>query len=133
MTDPSHGRAVTTSAVGGGEDVSRLADAVAAAVLACPGVSRLSGGRYGQVATYLPRRRVTGVQVDQSRIQVHVVGRYGLTVDDIAAQVRASVRLFAGDRPVDVAIDDLDVAGGPPDAGPPALTASSTAAGRTVT
>ena len=37
-----------------------LAEAVAAAVLAHPGVAPLSGGPFGTIASYLPGRRVVG-------------------------------------------------------------------------
>src|SRR5580693_1246789 len=57
-------------------------DAVAAAVTGCEGVATLDGGPFGEVASYLPGRRVTGV----------VVGDGPLT----------------GHRPVDVVIADID-------------------------
>lgn len=97
------------------------ADAVAAAVVACPNVARLSGGALGEVATYLPGRRVLGVRVDDDAVQVHIVGRYGPTVDEIAAEVRAAVRAVLGARPVAVGVDDLDVSGAgvPAAASPP--------------
>ncbi|MFD4183444.1 hypothetical protein ACFWPB_20405, partial [Rhodococcus sp. NPDC058514] len=37
------------------------ADLIADAVLAVPGVAGLHGGMFGEVATYLPGRRVLGV------------------------------------------------------------------------
>ena len=84
-------------------------DAVARAVLACPGVAALSAGRAGEVATYLPGRRVAGVRVGDGTVSVHVVGRYGPTCADIAAQVRQAVRAVLGDVPVEVVIDDLEL------------------------
>ncbi|WP_380166347.1 hypothetical protein [Jannaschia sp. R86511] len=49
----------------GGEDprAEHLADVLAAAVLATPGVVGLHGGRFGEIGTYLPGRRVVGVRV----------------------------------------------------------------------
>jgi hypothetical protein len=47
-------------------------DAVAAAVLACPGVAALDGGQYGEVASYLPGRKVAGVMVSDGRVKVQV-------------------------------------------------------------
>lgn len=89
-----------------------LADAVAAAVLRCPDVVALSGGRIGEVATYLPGRRVAGVRVGaDGALTVHVVGRYGPTVGQIAAQVRAAVVAAVGPVTVDVGVDDLVVDG----------------------
>ena len=87
-------------------------DAIATAVLACPEVAGLSGGLVGEVATYLPGRRVTGVRMAPPGVEVSVVGRYGPTVAEIAAAVRDAVRRVAGSRPVDVVIADL----APPDA-----------------
>jgi len=84
-------------------------DAIATAVLACPEVAGLSGGLVGEVATYLPGRRVTGVRVATSGVEVSVVGRYGLTVAEIAAAVRDAVGRVAGSGPVDVVIADLAV------------------------
>lgn len=85
------------------------ADRLAAAALACPAVARLSAGRVGEVATYLPGRRVPGVRVGDGRVAVHVVGRYGPACAQIADQVRRAVRAVAGDLPVDVVIDDLEL------------------------
>ncbi len=83
-------------------------DAIAAAAQACPHVVRLGGGALGEVATYLPGRRVTGVRVTDRVVEIHVVGRYGPTVDEIAGQVRDAVRAAAGPVIVDVVIDDLE-------------------------
>ena len=85
-----------------------LADAVSAAVLGCPDVVALSSGRLGEVATYLPGRRIAGVRVgDDGAVTVHVVARYGPTVQEIAKQVRAAVAGVAGPGPVTVGVDDL--------------------------
>lgn len=86
------------------------ADAVAEAVLRCPDVVALSGGRVGEVATYLPGRRIAGVRVAaDGALTVHVVGRYGPTVDQLAAQVRAAVLAAVGPAAVHVGVDDLVV------------------------
>lgn len=97
ITDPAApARVVTVSA-----------DAIAAAVLACPLVVALSGGRAGEIASYLPGRRVTGVRIGDGAVTVHVVAAYGPTCEQIATQVRQAVQaIVAG--PVVVGIDDLD-------------------------
>lgn len=102
-----------------------LAEPIAAAVLACPLVTRLTGHLAGEVATYLPGRRVLGVRVRPDGIAVQVAGRYGVPVGQIAADVRAAVRAVLADPssvpspaeghvpvdvPIDVVIDDLDMA-----------------------
>ena len=77
-----------------------------------PGVSRLSGGHLGGVGTYLPGRRVTGVvlreeDMREEDMEVHVMGRYGIPVGNIAAEVRQAAEPFAGGRPVHVIIEGL--------------------------
>lgn len=84
-------------------------DAVAAAVLACPLVVSLSGGRAGEVASYLPGRRVTGVRIGDGTVTVHVVAAYGPTCEQVATQVRQAVHRVVGGLPVVVGIDDLDL------------------------
>lgn len=122
--------AVTTAGSGPGEQDGpwvgggSRAESIAAAVLACPSVTRLTGGVAGEVATYLPGRRVVGVRLRPDRITVHVAGRYGVPVGRIAADVRAAVRAvladpssvpspaeghIAADVPIDVVVDDLDM------------------------
>jgi hypothetical protein len=97
-------------------------DAVAAAVRSCPSVADLSSGAFGQVATYLPGRRVPGVRLDpevDGRIDVHVVGVYGIPISVLAAEVRAAVASVLPGRPVDVRVEDLTAAGDMPVAPPP--------------
>jgi hypothetical protein len=93
--------------------VAELADAdpdlIAAAVLAVPHVAGLSGGRLGEIATYLPGRRVEGVRIRPGQIEVHVVARYGPTMSEVGAAVHAAVVGAAGPGEVVVGIDDLDV------------------------
>jgi hypothetical protein len=86
---------------------ARDADEIAAAVSTAPGVAALSGGRLGGVGTYLPGRRVTGVVVRDHDLEVHVVGRYGVPVAQIADGVRRAVEPYAADRMVHVIIEDL--------------------------
>jgi hypothetical protein len=87
------------------------ADHIAAAVVACPGVVRLTGGGPAPVATYLPGRRVDGVRADPSRVQVAVVARLGVPVTQVAAQIRTVVMGLAAGRPIDVHVADVDVGG----------------------
>ena len=75
-------------------------DAVAEAVQSCPAIARLSGGLAGEVATYLPGRRVTGVRIRTGEVQINVVGLYEHSVDEMAEQVRTAVRPLVGDRPI---------------------------------
>ena len=96
--EPRHARSVTTvspgvdmfgDAVVDGVDV----DGVAAAVRACPGVEALRGGGPGEVATYLPGRRIVGVQVTPAGLVVAVRGRWGVPAAALAPGRRVEVRL----------------------------------------
>jgi hypothetical protein len=86
---------------------AKEADAIAAAVTAAPEVAALSGGRLGGVGTYLPGRRVTGVVIRDGELELHVIGRFGVPVTEIAAAVRRAVEPYADDRTVHVIIEDL--------------------------
>ncbi|NAZ75284.1 hypothetical protein GTQ99_07580 [Kineococcus sp. T13] len=74
-------------------DPALLADDLARAALAVPGVARLHGGALGEVGTYLPGRRVAGVRLTgdlageagDALVELHVV----VTAD---APVRASAQ-----------------------------------------
>ena len=87
--------------------VGTSAEQIATAVSAVPTVAALSGGRLGGVGTYLPGRRVTGVVLREDDLEVHVVGRYGVPVAQIAAEVRQAAEPYVGDRMVHVIIEDL--------------------------
>ena len=87
------------------------ADAVAAAALATPGVAALHGGPGLEFAAYLPGRSVAGVRLPGDRVEVHVTAFYGTVLPKLAEEVRAAVSPAAGGLPVEVHIDDLDVAG----------------------
>ena len=95
-------------------------DAVAAAVRACPGVSDLHGGRYGEVTTYLPGRVVRGVVVGGGRVRVQVRSGWGTEAPQLAAVITAALAPLTGNRPVDVAIADIDDPPFTPDWGRPA-------------
>lgn len=89
-----------------GPAATEPADRVAAAVLAVPGVARLHSGMFGEVATYLPGRRVQGVQIRRDSAQVHVVCDWGADIPATADAVRSVVQLIVG-TPVDVTVQDL--------------------------
>jgi len=92
-------------------------DAVVLAVLACPAVAGLHPGGLGiRAATYLPHRRVPGVEIRPGEIVLHVVARLGPTAAEVADQVRAAVRPLAPDRRVDVVLADVLLPGEAPPA-----------------
>ncbi|WP_328309709.1 hypothetical protein [Actinomycetospora sp. NBC_00405] len=87
-------------------DVDALAEPVAAAVLACPSVAGLSGGPFGTVGTYLPGRRVTGVQITDTEVTIRIVARLA-PLRRIEAEVRAAVAPLVSGLPVHLGVDDL--------------------------
>jgi len=86
--------------------VIETADEVAALVLAVPGVTQLHPGRFGEVATYLPGRRVTGVKLTDDRVEVHVVVTYNAPIRALAQQIHAAVAAVVT-VPVQVFVEDL--------------------------
>lgn len=99
-------------------------EAVAAAAQGCPVVAGLTGGRYGEIATYRPGRRIVGVREAEGAVEVHVVARWGTPLPELADQVRAAVSPHAGGLPVAVFVDDIELPG---DASPAELTEASVA------
>ncbi|WP_072690593.1 hypothetical protein [Rhodococcus marinonascens] len=95
-----------TGAPSPGTDGEDLSERIVAAVLATPGVAAMHGGAFGEVATYLPGRRVTGVTVGPASCAVHLAARYPANVVETAERVRAAVEPLVS-VPVDVTIEDL--------------------------
>lgn len=87
-------------------DQGELADEVAAAVRAVPGVVGLHTGTFGEVATYLAGRRVDGVQLRPDGCSVHLVLAWGAPVLVTADLVRSAVAPLVG-VPVDVSVEDV--------------------------
>jgi uncharacterized alkaline shock family protein YloU len=86
-----------------------VSEVVAAAVLAVPGVAALHGGAFGQVASYLPGRSVTGVRVRADVTDVHVVLFWGSPVLATADRIRAAVQPLVStiSARVDITVDDV--------------------------
>jgi hypothetical protein len=91
------------------EPVRTTADDIAALVLAVPDVTRLHAGRFGEVATYLPGRRVTGIKLGDDLIEVHVVVAGRVPVRRTAQLVHAAVATVVA-TPVHVFVEDVAVA-----------------------
>ena len=64
-------------------------------------------GAFGEVATYLPGRRVAGVRLLPDLCEVHVVLAWGTSVRDAAAAIRAAVAGAGVHTRVDVTIEDV--------------------------
>jgi uncharacterized alkaline shock family protein YloU len=89
--------------------VARTADDVAALVLGVPGVVRLHAGVFGEAATYLPGRRVSGIKLGDDLIEVHVVVANGAPIREIAQQIHTVVAAAVA-APVHVFVEDVDAA-----------------------
>jgi uncharacterized alkaline shock family protein YloU len=90
-----------------------LAEAVAAAVLAHPGVVRMSGGAFGSIASYLPRRRVLGVRLplaETDPVEIAVVARLGVPLPRLAEELGAAVVAVLGPVAVDITVADVEAA-----------------------
>lgn len=87
-------------------------DAVAAAVTACAGVAGMYSGRFGEIGTYLPGRRVSGVQVEADAVTVQVRSRWGVPAAQLLQQITAVTAPLTGGRSVHVVVADID---DPPD------------------
>jgi hypothetical protein len=83
------------------------ADTVADIAVAVPGVRALHPGMFGEVATYLPGRRVAGVRVTDHTIDVHLVIDADAKVRETAAAVRQAVADSYPTRAVDVTVEDI--------------------------
>jgi uncharacterized alkaline shock family protein YloU len=82
------------------------ADRIAAVVAAVEGVAGLHAGMFGEVATYLPGRRVSGVRIGQDRIDVHVSLNLTAPIRDTATAIQRAVAAITA-LPVDVTVEDL--------------------------
>ncbi len=120
MSTP-HRPGTPSAAVINGVDVV----AVAAAVQSCAGVSALDSGRFGEVESYLPGRRVPGVVVRDQSVLVGVRSRWGVRAADLFAQIASAVAPLIGRRWVEVAIGDMDDPPGPAASRHPALKATT--------
>jgi hypothetical protein len=99
-------------------------DAVAAAVSMCAGVAALDQGRFGEVATYLPGRRVPGIQVHADVVTISVRGRWGVPAAELLSQVLAATAETLRGYRVHLILADLD----DPDSGPGRPLATSSPA-----
>jgi len=89
-----------------GSGAGDLADRVAVAVLAVRGVDALHGGTFGETATYLPGRRVTGIRLGSDATEVHVTLVFGVPVRQTAEQIRLAVAAVSP-GPVHVTVEDV--------------------------
>jgi len=84
-----------------------LADRIAAAVRAVPGVADLHPGMFGEVGTYLPGRRVPGVRIKDGAVEVHLSVVFNASVQKAAAAVRSAVNAQLPGATVDIIVEDV--------------------------
>jgi hypothetical protein len=106
VSTPHDGPPAAGAAPAGLAPAVETADEVAALVLAVPGVAGLHAGRFGEVATYLPGRRVTGVKLGGELAEVHVVLRSDAPVRAVAQRIHAVLAAVLP-VPVQVFVEDL--------------------------
>lgn len=97
--------------LGASRTVDDDAESVATTVRALPGVADLYAGGIAPLATYLPGRRVLGVRLDESSVQVSVVVAAGTSAVSAAGQVRAALADAAAGRRIDVHVGDVRLPG----------------------
>ncbi|WP_055475454.1 hypothetical protein [Gordonia sp. HS-NH1] len=94
------------------DDGGSLADRLAAAVLSVPGVHDLHSGLFGEIATYLPGHRVSGVSLADDSGEIHIVVDAAHDLQGVAAQVRDIAETLAA-RPISVTVADISVSSKP--------------------
>jgi hypothetical protein len=95
-------------------DPAALAREVAAAVLAHPSVARLHGGRFGDIATHLPGRRLVGVRIGarDEPVELGVVLHMDRPIPGVVRELRREVSRLCAGAAVDITVADLEL---PPD------------------
>ena len=71
-------------------------------------MSGLDGGEFGEVASYLPGRKVEGIMVGGGRVTVQIRSQWAVPAPALAALVTAVLAPLTGCRPVDVVVADID-------------------------
>ncbi|MDJ0358804.1 hypothetical protein [Rhodococcus sp. H29-C3] len=83
-----------------------LADTVASITLSIAGVSALHSGEFGEIATYLPGRRVVGIHIHADVCEIHISVEYPSDVHAVARAVRDAVGPHVS-VPIVVTIEDV--------------------------
>jgi hypothetical protein len=83
-----------------------LVDEVASTVLRIAGIAGLHGGEFGEIATYLPGRRVAGIRLGPSGCEIHVTALYPADLPALGEAVRRYVEPVVG-GPVSVVFQDI--------------------------
>jgi len=94
-------------------EADSLAERIAAVVTAHPAVLRLHGGVFGDVVTYLPGRRLTGVRVGQGDepVELGVVLVLDRPIPEVVRALRNEVSRMCGGAAVDITVGDVALPG----------------------
>ncbi|MDL9943989.1 hypothetical protein QSJ19_00025 [Gordonia sp. ABSL11-1] len=84
--------------------VRHIADAVGDV----PGVTGLYGGVFGEIATYLPGGRISGVVLADDACDIHIIVDVDHDIRQVAADVRAVAQRLTG-LPTTVTVEDIAV------------------------
>lgn len=72
-------------------------------------VTRRSGGVAGTVSSYFPGERLLGIKgTNDGRLVIHVVMRWGSTVDEVEEDVMAAIGTDWPSGPIDITVDDIE-------------------------
>ncbi|WP_431817715.1 hypothetical protein [Gordonia jacobaea] len=105
-----------------------VAQQVAAAAQAVPGVTGLHAGVFGEVATYLPGSRVSGVRMSDDSGEVHIIVDINHDLRAVADDVVTAASQAAG-VPVSVVVEDVSVGPAESHDAPESTSGGDTAAG----
>ncbi|GAB2666464.1 hypothetical protein GCM10027169_30690 [Gordonia jinhuaensis] len=105
-TDTAQSGAGTADDAGSDRRAGDIARDVSEAVLAVDGVAAMSGGRFGEVATYMPGHRIVGVKLSDEKGEVHIDVDLSRPILATANEVRGVAQVIAG-RPMDVVVEDI--------------------------
>nr|WP_228045922.1 hypothetical protein [Saccharopolyspora sp. HNM0983] len=73
---------------------------------------RAHGGAFGEIASHLPGRQVTGVRVaEDGAVEIGVVALLDRPLPETAAELRDLVREAAGPVPVHITIAEVELPG----------------------
>jgi hypothetical protein len=73
-------------------------------------VVELSSGKFGQFVTFRTGRRVAGVRVDETSVDVGVVAALAFPIPALDAELRALLQPLVGPRAVNIRVEDVDTA-----------------------
>jgi hypothetical protein len=90
------------------DTIADTARRVAAAALEIDGVHALDGGPFGEIATYVPGERISGVRIGPEHGEVHIVTGVARNLREVAEEVRATAETLAG-MPFVVTVADIHV------------------------